>query len=92
MSSRRRLSEAERAQAMADRDELIRVRQQTYEQFKDAVVLISSLPRAEDMVLIVKGYDRSQFVRRRISKLARWMKDFDDAWNANGHDEAKRSP
>jgi hypothetical protein len=80
---RRRMTVDERKEAMERRDEKIRLRMETYNQLREALALISGLPRAADMAQLVRLYDRSHYVKQRIPSIAQWMKEFEDAWNAS---------
>lgn len=82
-SRRRRMTAEERKEAMARRDEAVALRMATFRQFREAIVLISGLPRATDMAQLVRTFDRNSFVKRRIPGIAQWMRDFENAWNAS---------
>jgi hypothetical protein len=83
---RPRMTAEERREAMARRDAAVRTKMAIYSQFREALILISGLPRAADMAQLVRLYDRSHFVMQRIPGIAAWMREFEDAWTA-GHED-----
>lgn len=80
---RRRMSEEEKKQAYEDRDAKFRIRQQIYDRFREATELMAGLPRAGDAADIVRTRDRQGIVTKRIPVIAQWLKDYQEAWDAN---------
>lgn len=80
---RRRMTDEEKRQAYEDRDVKFRMRQQIFDQFRDATNLMAGLPRAEDAADIVRARDRGGLVLKRVPVIAQWLKDFQEALDAN---------
>ena len=86
-TQRKRMTPDERREAMIRRDEAVRQKMATYSQFREALMLITGLPRAADMAGLTRLYDRSGYVKQRIASIAQWMKDFENAWNSPSDDD-----
>ena len=84
---RRRMTPDERREALDRKNESIRQKAATCGQLREAMELISGLPRPKDMAEIVRFYDRNSFVKRRIPTIAQWMKELEHAYNSSSHDD-----
>lgn len=56
-------------------------------QIKDPLIALTSLPRAADVVAIVRSYDKKGLVDERLASALQWLKDFDHEWRKESRGE-----
>jgi len=62
------------------RIENLRLRAELWRHVRDALNHLTSLPRPDDVVAIVRAMDKSGHVDRRLSRSLKWLKEFEHVW------------
>lgn len=65
------------------RQQVRQISAQVWRTFRDALTGLTSLPLAADMVVVVRGNDRSGFVDQRATQAQKWLEDFLHEWTNN---------
>lgn len=58
---------------------------QIWSQVRGALTNLTGLPLPDDVVRIVRGYDRADLVNKRLTKALKWLQEFSDVWNSGNH-------